>query len=94
MKSYLLKYYPPEHKVIAAYSSNFPLVPSRLTEFPLGEIEAYAQELHPAATLYIPPVSTRPIVDHELLKELDSISHLQKIVDLSTAHSSSAEEIQ
>lgn len=81
LKNYLLQYYPPEHKVIAAYSSTFPLIPSLLTEFPLGEIEAYAQKLHAGVTLYIPPVSTRPVVDLELLKDLDSVSHLQKIVD-------------
>jgi uncharacterized protein YabN with tetrapyrrole methylase and pyrophosphatase domain len=92
IKNYLLEYYPSEHQVVAAYSSTFPLIPSLLTQFPLGEIEAYAQELHPGATLYIPPVGTHPIADHELLKELDRVSHLQKIVDLSTIRNSPEEE--
>jgi uncharacterized protein YabN with tetrapyrrole methylase and pyrophosphatase domain len=83
IKNYLLRYYPPEHKVVAVYSSTFPLIPSLLTEFPLGEIEAYAQELHSGVTLYIPPLSTRHVVDLELLKDLESVSHLQKIVDSS-----------
>ncbi len=92
MKNYLLQYYPPEHKVVAVYSSSFPLIPSLLTEFAIRDFEAHSQEIHPGATLYIPPVGPRPIADHELLQDIASVSHLQKIVDLSTIYSSPKEE--
>lgn len=82
IKNYLLQYYPPEHKVVAVYSSTFPLAPSRLTPFAIRDIEVQCQDLHPGITLYIPPVDDRPVVDHELLKEMDSVSHLQRIMNL------------
>jgi hypothetical protein len=67
-------------------------MPSLLTEFAIRDFEAYSQKIHPGATLYVPPVGTRPIVDHELLQDIASASHLQKIVDLSTIHSSPKRE--
>lgn len=93
MKNYLLKFYPPEHKIVAVYSSSFPLAPSLLTEFAITDFESHSQEIHPGATLYVPPVSTRPVVDHELLQETASVLHLQKIVDLPTIRSSPEEEM-
>jgi uncharacterized protein YabN with tetrapyrrole methylase and pyrophosphatase domain len=92
IKNYLLKYYPLEHKVIAVYSSSFPLVPSLLTEFALRDFEAYSQEIHPGATLYIPPLRPPSLVDDELFKETASVLHLQEIVDFPAIHSSQKEE--
>jgi hypothetical protein len=70
--------------VTAGYSSSFPLAPSLLTTFALKDIEMYAQDLSSGVTLYIPPVQVRPLVDYELLKDLDNISYQQKIMNLST----------
>ena len=90
-KNYLLKYYPPDHKVTAVYSSSFPLVPSQLTTFALKDMEMYAQDLSSGVTLYIPPVQVRPIVDHELLKDMDNILYQQKIMNLSIPHDGSSD---
>jgi uncharacterized protein YabN with tetrapyrrole methylase and pyrophosphatase domain len=84
IRNYLLKYYPSDHEVTAVYSSSFPLAPSLLTTFALKDIEMYAQDLSSGVTLYIPPVQVRPLVDYELLKDLDNISYQQKIMNLST----------
>jgi uncharacterized protein YabN with tetrapyrrole methylase and pyrophosphatase domain len=79
IKTHLLKFYPPEHKVKAVYSSTFPLSPSIIIEFPIGEIELHFESLHPGATVYIPPLTIRPIADRELLSKIDSVTHLRQI---------------
>jgi uncharacterized protein YabN with tetrapyrrole methylase and pyrophosphatase domain len=89
-KNYLLKYYPPEHKVTAVYSSSFPLVPSQLTTLALKDMEMYAEDLSSGVTLYIPPVQVRPIVDHELLKDIDSMLYQQRIMNLPMPHNGSS----
>jgi uncharacterized protein YabN with tetrapyrrole methylase and pyrophosphatase domain len=76
---YLLEYYPAEHEVVSVYSSTHPLIESQLIHFPLGAMEAHHRDLHQALTLYIPPVKTRPIADHDLLSRLDSVAHLREI---------------
>jgi uncharacterized protein YabN with tetrapyrrole methylase and pyrophosphatase domain len=86
IKNYLLKYYPPDHNATAVCCSSFPLVPSQLTTFALKDIEMYAQDLSSGVTLYIPPVQVRPIMDHELLKDIDSMLYQQKIMNLSAFH--------
>ncbi|MEQ8971144.1 MAG: hypothetical protein RIE73_12205 [Coleofasciculus sp. C1-SOL-03] len=81
IKHYLLKFYPPEHKLVAVYSSTYPLVQSALTVFSLNDIESYAEFLHQGVTVYIPPVENRPIADHELYSEMDNITYLNKITN-------------
>lgn len=80
IRSYLLQYYPPDHEVVAVYSSTHPLVQSRMDRFALGDIEHRADELHQGLTLYLPPVEMRLIADEELMEILDSADHLASIV--------------
>ncbi len=81
IKNYLLRFYPPEHKLVAVYASTYSLVPSTLTVFSLKDIESYTECLHQGVTVYIPAVESRPIADHELSSEMDSVLYLQKIAN-------------
>lgn len=79
IKDYLLKFYPPNHRMVAVYSSSMPLVPSTLTEFALDRIEDIATELHQGVTVYIPPVETRAVADNNMLSEMDDVHHLTHV---------------
>jgi len=81
IKAYLLRFYPATHRVTAVFSSMHPLVPSQLIEFELGNMEAEHAQLHPGFTLYLPPVGVRPIVDEDLLRELDDVTHLRAFTE-------------
>lgn len=80
IRDYLLKFYPPNHPMIAVYSSSMPLVPSALTEFTLDTIEGIAADLHQGVTVFIPPVVTREISDMSMLTEMDDTIHLKQVV--------------
>lgn len=79
IKRHLLQFYPADHRIAAVYSLPHPLVGSQVDWFPLGEIDSHHQVLHQGITLYIPPASLRPVLDEELVRELDSVSHLKGI---------------
>ncbi|MBW1881018.1 MAG: hypothetical protein JRI25_07210 [Deltaproteobacteria bacterium] len=78
-REHLLRFYPPQHLVTAYFAAPIPLMPSTVLRFPLLEITDHAATLHPGVTLYLPPVSTRPIEDAELLDQIDSPEHLDRI---------------
>jgi uncharacterized protein YabN with tetrapyrrole methylase and pyrophosphatase domain len=78
-REHLLRFYPPQHPVTAYFATPFPLMPSTVLRFPLIEIADHATALHPGVTLYLPAVSNRPIEDRELLGQIDSPEHLDKI---------------
>lgn len=81
IKNYLLKFYPPNHELVAVYSSTYPLVQSVRTVFCIENIESYAECLHQGVTVYIPSVHSRPVADHELYSKMDSTAYLQKIAN-------------
>jgi len=72
-------FYPPRHEVVAIYCSPHPLLPSKVLRFAIEDIGQYAAEIHQGFSLYIPPVAARPIHDHELLAQLNSVEHLNQI---------------
>jgi len=79
LRSYLLEYYPPEHRVIAVHAATHPLSATERHEFAVGEIEAQAHLLHAGVTLFVPALGRRPIVDTVLLEKLGSETHLRRI---------------
>jgi len=78
-RDHLLRFYPPQHLITAYFATPFPLMPSTVLQFPLVEIADQAGTLHHGVTLYLPPVSTRPVEDAELLDLIDSTKHLDNI---------------
>ena len=79
LRSYLLRFYPPQHEVTAVYSTPHPLMPSTVHRFVLQNMCEYAHLLHAGFTLYIPAVYERPVEDHELAHQMDSVEHLSQI---------------
>jgi uncharacterized protein YabN with tetrapyrrole methylase and pyrophosphatase domain len=80
IKEYLLEFYPPEHELIAVYSSQHPLLDPTLTRFKLGEMEDHHYDLHQGLTVYIPPVRLQDVVDKELARKIESQEHLATLV--------------
>lgn len=79
IKDYLLRYYPPDHEVVAVYSTHHPLFEPSTIRFILSDMEKLHDELHQGLTLYIPPVRKRPVVDTDLLNKIESLEHLRTI---------------
>ena len=79
LRSHLLRFYPPEHRVTAAYSTPHPLMPSTVHRFELQDICQYAHVFHAGFTLFIPATHERPVEDHELRRQMDSVEHLARI---------------
>lgn len=75
IKEYLLQFYPPEHELIAVYSTHHPLLDPTMTKFKLGEMEAHHYDLHQGLTVYIPPVQIRAVEDLELARKIESQDH-------------------
>ena len=79
LRSHLLRFYPPQHVVSAAYSTPHPLMPSTVHRFALQDVCDHAHLLHSGFTLFIPSAGERAIQDHELLRQIDSVEHLGRI---------------
>ena len=79
LRAHLLRFYPPEHQATAVYSTPHPLMPSTVHRFELQDICQNAHLLHAGFTLYVPPVHERPVEDHELRQQMDSVEHLVRI---------------
>ena len=77
---HLLKFYPESHEVYATYSATHPLFKSEIYKFALRDMGKYAANLHQGFSLFIPILSTRPIVDIQLAKDAVDVSHLSKIL--------------
>jgi precorrin-2 methylase len=66
LQEYLLGYYPPEHGAVVVTSRTHPLLEPLLYRARIGNlVNALSQASH-SGTLYIPPVSRRPIADRHL----------------------------
>ncbi len=74
--NHLYEFYPPDHRVMSVYSSTHPLIPSQRETFTLREMPTHCGTLHQALTLYIPPVTLRPVLDTDLREQLESAEHL------------------
>jgi uncharacterized protein YabN with tetrapyrrole methylase and pyrophosphatase domain len=79
LEAHLIKYYPPDHRVKVVYSSSHPLADAAILEFAIRDMHEHAAEIHPGATLYIPPARPAEIRDAELRQLVDSGEHLQAI---------------
>jgi len=78
-KAHVLQFYAPSHPVTAYFASQHPLMRSQKLQFPVGEIGAYAEQLHAGFTLFIPAARVGPIVDQDLLFKIDCAEHLNDI---------------
>jgi len=76
---HLRQYYPPGHEVVAIYCAPHALMPPTILRFAIEEMGDHAHEIHAGFTLYVPPSSSRPIQDGELLAKLYSVEHLRSI---------------
>jgi hypothetical protein len=78
--AHLRQYYPAQHKVAAIYCSPHPVMPPAILRFALEDMGEHAHEIHTGFTLYVPPVTSRPILDYDLLGQLYSVEHLRRII--------------
>jgi hypothetical protein len=78
--AHLKLFYPARHEVAAVYSSPHPLLAPNILRFAIEDMGTHAAEIHSGFTLYIPPTTSRPIADHDLLSKLTNPNHLRKIV--------------
>jgi uncharacterized protein YabN with tetrapyrrole methylase and pyrophosphatase domain len=78
-RNYILNFYPSNHEVIVLHVSDSRAHPPQVIAFPIGEIAAYAEDLHQGMTLYIPPLAPRGVQDQELADKLTSLQHLKMI---------------
>jgi uncharacterized protein YabN with tetrapyrrole methylase and pyrophosphatase domain len=79
LQRHLTKYYPPDHLVKVVYSSSHPLATASVLEFTIDEMHLHAAEIHPGATLYIPPATLPEVKDVELAELVDDLEHLRSI---------------
>ncbi len=79
LRAFLLQTYAPDQPVVAFFSAPHPLMRSQVWRFPLDELPAQAQHLHPGITLLLPPARHRPMADLSLLQVLDDPEHLARI---------------
>jgi uncharacterized protein YabN with tetrapyrrole methylase and pyrophosphatase domain len=70
LQHYLKCFYPADHEVILVVSKTFPMLRSIVRRFPLKHLATEIQRAPPLATLFIRPVSNRPIQDEALLKRM------------------------
>ncbi len=81
LKAYLLQFYPRDHVVTIITCSLNPIVESKLTKVPLGELESKNIQMHAGATLYIPRLDRKGDEDEEFRKLLLSKEHVRTITD-------------
>ncbi len=81
LQKHLLKFYPGDHQVKLVYSSSHPLAAATVLEFSIEEMHLHAAEIHPGATLYIPPAATPKLKDLELAELVGSLEHLKSITE-------------
>jgi hypothetical protein len=79
LQEHLERFYPADHLVKVVYSSSHPLAAPAILEFPINRMHEHAAQIHPGATLYIPPAQHADIKDTELRELVDSPEHLHSI---------------
>lgn len=82
-KEYLLRFYSPEHELVAVASSTHPLAASTVTKFRLEHLEQQSELLHQGVTVYIPPQGERAVSNATLASAFESPEHLEHLVTAS-----------
>ena len=77
--AHLVRYYPPQHEVAAIHCAPHPIMPPAILRFALEDMGRHAGEIHAGITLYIPPTTSRPTQDFDLLAKLYSLDHLRGV---------------
>ncbi|MEP6851444.1 MAG: SAM-dependent methyltransferase [bacterium] len=70
LQEYLLTFYPPEHEAQVVLSATHPALQSIVESYPIGALAAGLATGSQSGTLFIPAISRRPVVDHELARRL------------------------
>jgi len=70
LQEYLLRFYPPEHEASLVMTKTYPLMRSVVQRLKLGELAVELERGPHVGTLYIPPLSERPVEDTELLEAM------------------------
>jgi uncharacterized protein YabN with tetrapyrrole methylase and pyrophosphatase domain len=73
LQAYLLRFYPPDHRVSLVTTKTFPLVRSVVSELELCELADQLERAPKVGTLYIPALTERPIEDTELLERMEGM---------------------
>jgi uncharacterized protein YabN with tetrapyrrole methylase and pyrophosphatase domain len=68
LQSYLLGFYPVDHEAVLVTTKTYPLMRSVVQHLQLGDLAAELERAPKVATLYIPPLSERPVEDADLLE--------------------------
>jgi precorrin-6B methylase 1 len=67
LEEYLLLFYPAEHEAAIVTTKTFPLTRSVVQRLQLGDLAAELERTSQMGTLYIPPLTDRPVEDTALL---------------------------
>jgi uncharacterized protein YabN with tetrapyrrole methylase and pyrophosphatase domain len=68
LQEYLLRFYPADHEAAIVTTKTFPLTRSVVQHLQLGDLAAELERAPQVGTLYIPPLSERPVEDADLLE--------------------------
>lgn len=72
LQEYLLRFYPADHEAAIVTTKTFPLTRSVVQHLQLGDLAVELERAPQVGTLYIPPLSQRPVKDAELLEVVRS----------------------
>ena len=81
--AHLCRFYPGDHRVIAIFTAPEHGRESDRIDCTIDEIPEHARRIHAGHTLYIPAIGQRPVVDRQLLDDIDSVSHLHSLTEAS-----------
>ena len=68
LEEYLLGFYPADHEAAIVTTKTYPLMRSVVQRLQLGDLATELERAPRVATLFIPPLSERPVQDAELLE--------------------------
>lgn len=68
LRDYLLRFYPADHEAVIVTTKTHPLTRSVVQRVRLGDLAAELKRAPQVGTLYVPPVTERPVEDSELLE--------------------------
>lgn len=81
LQKYLQEFYSEDHIIYLLRTATFPFTRSDQRAFRLRDFENQYKHVHPAHTLYVPPLKEKPIYDFELAEQITSKTHLSSIVE-------------
>jgi precorrin-6B methylase 1 len=68
LQEYLLRFYPAQHEASIVTTKTYPLARSAAQHLHLGDLAVELERAPQVGTLYIPPLTERPVEDTELLE--------------------------